>query len=184
MNILPTPTKIRRNWLIITLIIAGTGWIVLSRPPDTQPVVISPRPGFVAPAIALPAASGETLALADLRGQVVIVNFWASWCGPCRAEMPTFERLYQSERNRGLTILAVNNTIQDDETAVAAIQREFGLSFPIVFDHDGEISRLYGVRMLPTTFIVDRRGVIRQVFFGGPLSEASLRSAVEPLLGE
>ncbi len=98
--------------------------------------------------------------------------------------MPTLEKIYQAEGERGLTILAVNSTVQDDEGAVAAMQREFGLSFPIVFDRDGETGQRYGIRMLPTTFIVDRTGVIREVFFGGPLSEASLRSVIEPLLGE
>lgn len=176
--------KSQRDWLTLILMIAGVSWIVISRPPDLPPVTISPRPGFVAPAIALPQANGETLALSALHGQVVIVNFWASWCGPCRAEMPTLEKLYQAERERGLTILAVNSTVQDDKGAVAAMQREFGLSFPIVFDRDGETGQRYGIRMLPTTFIVDRTGVIREVFFGGPLSEASLRSVIEPLLGE
>ncbi|WP_299757004.1 peroxiredoxin [uncultured Chloroflexus sp.] len=176
--------KTQRDWLTLILMIAGVGWIVISRPPDLPSVTVSPRTGFIAPAIALPLANGETLALSALRGQVVIVNFWASWCGPCRAEMPTLEKIYQAEGERGLTILAVNSTVQDDEGAVVVMQREFGLSFPIVFDRNGETGQRYGIRMLPTTFIVDRTGVIREVFFGGPLSEASLRSVIEPLLGE
>ncbi|WP_298820311.1 peroxiredoxin family protein [Chloroflexus sp.] len=175
-------TGVWRDWLTIALIIAGIGWIVISRPPDTQPALVSPRPGFIAPDLTLPLTNGETLSLADMRGRVVVVNFWASWCGPCRAEMPAFERIYREERERGLTILAVNSTSQDDITAVNAMQREFGLSFPIALDRTGETANRYGIRMLPTTFIVDRNGIIRQVFFGGPLSEASLRSVIEPLL--
>ncbi|MEF3275523.1 MAG: TlpA family protein disulfide reductase [Chloroflexus sp.] len=174
----------QRDWLTIILIVVGMSWIVISRPPDSQPSLISPRPGFLAPAITLPLTTGEMLSLTELRGRVVVVNFWASWCGPCRAEMPTFERLYQDEYERGLTILAVNSTTQDNETAVVTMQREFNLSFPIVLDRDGATASRYGVRMLPTTCIVDRNGVIRKVFFGGPLSEASLRSVIEPLLAE
>jgi cytochrome c biogenesis protein CcmG/thiol:disulfide interchange protein DsbE len=96
--------------------------------------------------------------------------------------MPTLERLYQIEQTRGLTVLAVNSTLQDDQANVARMRRDLGLSFPILLDYEGTVGHRYGVRMLPTTFIIDRQGVIRQVLFGGPLSEASLRNAVEPLL--
>ncbi len=177
-------TSIRREWLIATLIISGVVWIVISRPPDNHAMSVSPRAGFIAPAIVLPQLDGELVSLDVFKGQVVIVNFWASWCGPCRAELPTLERLYQIEQTRGLTVLAVNSTFQDDQTNVAQMQRDLGLSFPIVLDYEGTVGHRYGVRMLPTTFIIDRQGVIRQVLFGGPLSEASLRNAVEPLLGE
>jgi len=177
-------TSIRREWLMITLIITGVGWIVISRPPDNHAVTVSPRVGFMAPAIVLPQLDGELVSLESFKGQVVIVNFWASWCAPCRAEMPTLERLYQIEQTRGLTVLAVNSTLQDDQANVARMQRDLGLSFPILLDYEGTVGHRYSVRMLPTTFIIDRQGVIRQVLFGGPLSEASLRNAVEPLLRE
>lgn len=172
------------NWLSTILIIAGVAWIVISRPPDMNPTVPVPQPGFVAPAIVLPQLDGQTLSLSELQGQVVIVNFWASWCGPCRAEMPMFEQLYQAERRRGLTVLAVNSTVQDNPADVSNMQRDFGLSFPIVLDYDGSVGNRYGVRMLPTTFIIDRKGVVRRVLFGGPLSEANLRNVIEPLLAE
>jgi thiol-disulfide isomerase/thioredoxin len=177
-------TGIRREWLIATLIMSGMSWILISRPPDNHTMSVSPRAGFIAPAIVLPQLDGELVSLDAFKGQVVIVNFWASWCGPCRAEMPTLERLYQIEQTRGLTVLAVNSTFQDDQTNVAQMRRDLGLSFPILLDYEGTVGHRYGVRMLPTTFIIDRQGVIRQVLFGGPLSEASLRNAVEPLLRE
>ncbi|MDN5273081.1 TlpA disulfide reductase family protein [Chloroflexus sp. MS-CIW-1] len=177
-------TGIRREWLIATLIMSGVSWILISRPPDNHTMSVSPRAGFIAPAIVLPQLDGELVSLDAFKGQVVIVNFWASWCGPCRAEMPTLERLYQIEQTRGLTVLAVNSTFQDDQTNVAQMRRDLGLSFPILLDYEGTVGHRYGVRMLPTTFIIDRQGVIRQVLFGGPLSEASLRNAVEPLLRE
>jgi thiol-disulfide isomerase/thioredoxin len=177
-------TGIRREWLIATLIMSGVSWILISRPPDNHTMSVSPRAGFIAPAIVLPQLDGELVSLDAFKGQVVIVNFWASWCGPCRAEMPTLERLYQIEQTRGLTVLAVNSTFQDDQTNVAQMRRDLGLSFPILLDYEGTVGHRYGVRMLPTAFIIDRQGVIRQVLFGGPLSEASLRNAVEPLLRE
>jgi len=177
-------TGIRREWLIATLIMSGVSWILISRPPDNHTMSVSPRAGFIAPAIVLPQLDGELVSLDAFKGQVVIVNFWASWCGPCRAEMPTLERLYQIEQTRGLTVLAVNSTFQDDQTNVAQMRRDLGLSFSILLDYEGTVGHRYSVRMLPTTFIIDRQGVIRQVLFGGPLSEASLRNAVEPLLDE
>ncbi len=172
------------RWGMIAVLVAGVAWIIITRPPSDLPVAVYARAGFAAPDLALPAWSQTEVRLTELRGQVVIVNFWASWCGPCRAELPTLERMYQADQARGLTILAVNSTAQDDETAVLALWRDLDLSMPLLFDREGDTTSRYGVRMLPTTFIIDRHGVIRQVFFGGPLSEATLRSVVNPLLDE
>jgi thiol-disulfide isomerase/thioredoxin len=121
--------------------------------------------------------------LSGLRGQSVIVNLWASWCPPCRAEMPALERVYKANRDRGLEILAVNTTFQDSEAAAAEFVQEFGLTFPIALDRTGEVSRSYLLRALPTTFFIDRDGVIRKVVLGGPMSETTLQTAVEELLG-
>ena len=98
--------------------------------------------------------------------------------------MPSLQRLYTAERARGLEILAVNSTVQDSPAVARAFAEEHGLSFPILLDTDGAVSRAYRLRSLPSTFIVDRRGVIRHIFFGGPLSEETLSAAVAPLLAE
>jgi thiol-disulfide isomerase/thioredoxin len=120
--------------------------------------------------------------LSDLRGKAVIVNLWASWCPPCRAEMPALQRVYEANGARGLEILAVNTTFQDSQAGAEEFVREFGLTFPVPLDRTGEVSRSYLLRALPTTFFVDRDGVIRNLVLGGPMSETTIQTAVEELL--
>ena len=178
-----------KRWFFLMAITAvvGAAWIWQSAVPasaTTGGEIPAPREGFPAPSIELARLNGERLKLADLRGQVVVVNFWASWCPPCRAEMPALERAYQAERERGLEILAVNTTYQDQLGAAQTFVSERGLSFPILLDRTGETANRYRMRALPTTFFVDRAGVIRKVIVGGPMSEATLRSTVDSLLAE
>jgi len=144
----------------------------------------SPRAGFPAPDFALQTVAGDTVRLSDLRGQVVILNLWASWCGPCRAEMPDLEAVFTRHQSRGLVVLGVNSTFQDDPASAAAFALDRGVTFPILYDLDGAVSRRYLLRALPTTFFVDRQGVIRSVIIGGPMSPATLTAQVETLLAE
>lgn len=178
-----------KRWFPLMAITAlvGAAWIWYSAVPASATTgggIPAPREGFSAPSIELERLDGERLDLTDLRGEVVVINFWASWCPPCRAEMPALERAYQAERERGLEILAVNTTYQDQLGAASAFVAEHGLSFPILLDRTGETANLYRMRALPTTFFVDRKGVIRKVIVGGPMSEATLRSTVDSLLAE
>lgn len=122
--------------------------------------------------------------LSDLRGQPVLINLWASWCPPCKAEMPAFERVYEDYHEKGFQILAVNATNQDNLNNAIQFVQDYGLSFPILLDTNGEVSRQYQLNSLPTSFFVDRNGVIQQVIVGGPMSEALLRIRVEQLLQE
>lgn len=178
-----------RRWTIFAalLLALGMGWTWASRVSDPAAGMgrsPSPRAGFPAPDLSLETLGGQRLALADRRGQVVVVNFWASWCGPCRAEMPALQRLYSDMSGRGLEILAVNSTVQDSQATAQSFADEFGLSFPILLDRDGAATHAYRVQALPSTFVIDRQGVIRSVLYGGPLSEATLRAAIDPLLTE
>jgi cytochrome c biogenesis protein CcmG, thiol:disulfide interchange protein DsbE len=178
-----------RGWLASVLVggcLAGI-WIFYSAAPPastTAGQIPSPRQGFLAPAFELDSQQGDPVRLEDLRGQVVVINFWASWCPPCQAEMPALERLYQAEKDQGLVVLGVNATFEDDPAEAAAFAAQKSLSFPVALDRSGEVNHQYQIRALPTTFVVDRRGVIRQVIIGGPLAESSLRSVVQTLLGE
>lgn len=178
-----------KRWLALmaATAVVGAAWIALSATPASGTSggrIPAPRQGFSAPDISLAQMDGQPVELAQLRGQVVVINFWASWCPPCRAEMPALERAYQAERERGLEILAVNTTYQDQLPAAQAFVAEHGLSFPILLDTTGEAANRYHMRALPTTFFVDREGVIRKVIVGGPMSEATLRSTVDSLLEE
>jgi len=178
-----------KRWLLVmaAALVFGGLWIRQSAVPAAAVSggrIPSPRQGFLAPELALPALEGADVDLADLRGQVVIVNFWASWCPPCRAEMPALERTYLAHAAEGLVVVAVNATNQDSQPAAAAFVEDMGLTFPIALDLTGEAGRRYQVRALPTTFFVDRQGVIQQVIIGGPMSEATLRSTVQSLLAD
>jgi peroxiredoxin len=176
------------SWRRITyglLLAAGLAWLIFSADhgaaaPEAQ--TTAPQKGFLAPDFTLQAADGTSITLSQLRGQAVLVNHWASWCGPCREEMPSIEKLSMEYGSRGFVVIGVDSTIQDDPLAVAEFVVEFGLSFPIVLDRGGEVARLYELRVLPTSFFIDRQGVIQSVVVGGPMPESLLREHIEELL--
>ncbi len=102
--------------------------------------------------------SGATRRLSDFHGKVVFLNFWATWCGPCRFEMPSMEKLYKALKAKGLEIVAVN--LQEDRKSVQRFVNEYGLSFPVLLDTTGRVGATYGARSIPTTYIVDREGFV------------------------
>ncbi len=116
-----------------------------------------PELGYEAPDFSLPDLDGKLHHLSDYRGQVVFLNLWATWCPPCRMEMPAMEALYQRLGGRGFTILAVSAD-ENGATAVAPYVSEMGLSFPVLLDPEGRLSPRYGVTGYPETFIIDRQG--------------------------
>jgi peroxiredoxin len=175
----------QRRFLLIGILLAGLAWTWISADRSglaTEGLTPAPQQGFLAPDFSLETLDGQSVTLSDLRGQVVLVNFWATWCPPCRAEMPAFERAYQDYADQGFTIVAVNATQQDSLPDITAFVDEFGLSFPIALDNDGTIYRLYQIRSLPTSFFVDRDGVISEVVIGGPMAEALIRARIEEML--
>lgn len=117
-----------------------------------------------APDFTLPSLDGPNLRLREQRGQVVMINFWASWCGPCRAEMPHLSRLYDKYRPSGFTVLAVN--IDDDPHKAASLARQLGMRFPVLLDTEKKVSRLYDLSTMPSTVLVDRDGRVRYVHRG------------------
>ena len=174
----------RTNLILIVLLLAGAAWVWLSRPTEgsvTKGGIPAPRQGFLAPDFSLQDANGQSLTLSELCGQPVVVNFWASWCPPCRAEMPALERVYQEYQDKGLVLLAVNAANQDSLEAAQAFMQDNGLTFPALYDTQGEAARLYAVRSLPSTFFIGRDGIIQEVVIGGPMAEALLRQRVERL---
>jgi len=142
----------------------------------------SPMLGRPAPAFELALFDGGRFRLDAARGKVVFVNFWASWCVPCREEMPSMERLYQKYRAKGLAMLAVN--YRESRKEAQAFVEELKLTFPVLLD-DGTVSTLYGVFGLPATYLVDRqgRGAARVMGARDWMSEES-RAVIERLLKE
>jgi peroxiredoxin len=176
-----------RHWNLFSLVIllAGAGWIWLSKAPPgstTTGAIPAPRQGFQAPDFSLQNELGDTITLSALRGRPVLVNLWASWCLPCRAEMPALEKVYQEYRDEGFEILAVNAANQDSEAAALAFAKSYGLNFPILFDAEGLVAGQYRVQAFPTSFFIRPDGTIQEVVVGGPMAEALLRVRVEQLL--
>lgn len=177
--------KFRRIQILVLLLaaawIAGTTYYTRPAELGKSP---SPREGFPAPAFTLNTLEGNKVNLEDFRGKVVLLNFWASWCPPCKAEMPAFEALHQAYLGQDFVILAVNTTFQDDLAAAQQFVDDNHLTFPILLDQDGKTSNSYQVLAMPSSYFIDREGFIRKVIIGGPMSEALIQTQVRQLLGE
>ncbi|MFZ2489355.1 MAG: TlpA disulfide reductase family protein [Anaerolineae bacterium] len=166
----------RPRWTTITFLLAllglgALGWGRVS--PDGVSTALPPAPaiGHPAPGFALPTLAGDDLALDALRGQPVVLNFWASWCAPCRSEMPELQRLHERLAGAGVRVVGVNQGEQPAQAA--AFMQTLGLTFPVALDQRTGVSQQYLVNSLPTTFFIDREGVVRSMFIG-PMSDAVL----------
>jgi peroxiredoxin len=137
-----------------------------------------PAPGFT-----LESRDGGSVSLEDLRGQVVMINFWATWCGPCRQEMPHLEALHQRYSGLGFTLLGVN--VEDNREGATKFLEETPVTFPILFDPKNEVSKLYDVVAMPSTVMVGRDGTMRFIHHGyKPGYEGEYQTQVRALLRE
>jgi peroxiredoxin len=179
-----------RRWfwavLIGLVIIAGGIWILFSsskvvNSSSDRVASLEPAPvaGHAAPDFELATPTGEKIRLSDYRGKPVIVNFWATWCGPCRAEFPEFQEAAVDNAD-SLVIIGVNSTSTDQAESIPTFLEEFGITFPIVLDEQGDVVDLYRVLGLPTTVFIDSNGVINEVFTG-PLNKAYIESKISEL---
>jgi peroxiredoxin len=139
--------------------------------------------GQAAPDFSLKSSTGENLRLSEYRGEVVMINFWATWCGPCRQEMPLLDELYSRYERVGFNLLGVN--IDDDSSRAMKMVADLGVSFPVLFDARKEVSKLYQVNAMPVTVLVDRDGNVRHVHHGyKPGYEEKYLNEVRALLRE
>jgi peroxiredoxin len=128
--------------------------------------------GKLAPDFSLKTVEGKEISLSDLKGKAVLINLWASWCPPCRYEMPGIQAAYEKYKSRGLVVLGINFTVQDNLQDVKAFIQELNLTFPILLDETGDVSAgLYGMRGLPTSYFIDPEGVIQRIQVGAMLPE-------------
>ena len=136
-----------------------------------------------APDFTLKSLKGSNVKLSELRGDVVMINFWASWCGPCRQEMPILNDLYLKYRDMGFTLLGVN--VEENSSKAANMIRELKVVFPVLFDTDNTVSKMYKVEAMPSTIIVDRDGNMRYLHRGYlPGYEDEYQRQVRELMAE
>jgi peroxiredoxin len=136
---------------------------------------VAPEINAYAPSFELQTINGSTLDLKSLRGLPVLINFWATWCEPCKVEMPDLQAIYEAYKDRGLRIVAINLG-ESPETAYSWVQ-QMNLSFDVVLDPTAKIATLYQLRGQPSTYVVSPGGIISQIFFG-PISNTALEAAL------
>jgi cytochrome c biogenesis protein CcmG/thiol:disulfide interchange protein DsbE len=124
----------------------------------------SSRVGRPAPDFGLPAVDGALIRLSDMQGEVVLVNFWGTYCPPCAEEMPDLQQLYERYRLAGFTVLGVD--VEESPAAVRQFGADYGLTFPLLISDDASVNPTFGIRTLPTSWMVDRSGVVRHVWVG------------------
>jgi peroxiredoxin len=155
-------------------------------PPPAQPVVdpslpVGPKVGLRAPDFTLQALDGKTYQLSALVGRPVLINYWATWCIPCKGELPILEKLYHEYRQKGMVIISVNAIDQDSVDKVQGIVDQFGMTFPVLLDQGSQFANLYQAIFFPTTVLVDASGVIREIKLGDS-TEPELRLSLDKLL--
>lgn len=178
----PRPFVVALAWLlpvIALLLIIGYA-AVRKQQPQSITVALARGQKPTAPEFRLPRFDEGTLALSELRGRYVLVNFWASWCIPCKDEAPLLERAWNKYRDRGLVVVGVN--IQDLETEARKFLAQTGATYPNVRDRDNRVNRAYGVTGVPETFFIDKQGRVVRKFPGAAVEWRVWEEAIEALL--
>jgi peroxiredoxin len=151
-------------WSILSVLLLLPGlWGMAGRPPLI---------GGPAPEVALTDLQGREVHLSDFRGKVVLLNFWATWCKPCKEEMPAMQASYDKLRDKGFVVLAVNEL--EDTERVAEHIRTHHHTFPVVMDHNNKVANRYGVVGLPASFLIDPQGIVRERIAGSLLTESQI----------
>jgi len=176
-----------KKHFFIFLILSGLFFLFCGEkkenPPEKRTSLEKPQKGFTAPDFVLYNLENKKLRLSDFRGKVVLLNFWACWCGPCRVEMPSMEEVYRELKDRGFEIVAVNLDRGGPEK-VKRFVSDYKLTFPILLDSYGENAVRYRVAALPTSFILDPNGVIREIVIGGKnWTDPSHLAKIKALMG-
>jgi peroxiredoxin len=171
----------------VVILLLSIAWIVLTTiyiDKSTQEEITAPKQGFLAPNFSLESVTGDVYNLSNLTGKVVMINFWTSWCPPCRAEMPAMQRVFQDYKDQSFMILAVNATNQDTLEDASEFISHNRLTFPILLDIDGLVIDLYQVQSFPSSFFIDQNGIVREIVIGGPMSQALMETRILKMFNE
>ena len=170
-----------KKWLIPLLLLVAIVYVIVEFVNTTETVKpVEKIRTMQATDFSLPTLTGKEQSLAEEKGKVVIINFWASWCNPCNIEAPHLQSYYEKHQE-DVEILGVNVTSKDKKAAVQTFVDQYGLTFPILLDQSGDVSTMYGAFTIPTTIILNRNGEIEQEI-AGPLEENRLEELIEPLI--
>ena len=149
--------------------------------PSTNPATVQvAAAGKLAPSFSVPSINGSNETLATYRGKIIVMNLWATWCPPCRSEMPDLEKLYETYRSRGLVVIGINQG--ESRQRAASFAQSLGIKYPIWLDTDQQYGRTYIAIGLPTTVIIDRSGKAVPPGFDGPLTYSQMKNAIAPLI--
>ncbi|OME78732.1 thiol:disulfide interchange protein [Paenibacillus sp. FSL A5-0031] len=146
---------------------------------QTKVVVETPKVGYHAPRFSLSSLYGQTYSLESLEGKPVLINFWASWCEPCKTEAPELVKLYETYKDK-IEIYAINVTASDTFEGAKSFAEEYGFSFPVLMDEQAETAKKFAIQPIPTTFFVNREGVIVDIVVG-PLNKELLENKMKLL---
>lgn len=178
--------RAKRKYAFFIIMAVLAVFISLTRMPADQigdGDIRSPKAGFLPPHFSSELMNGGNFDETSVSGQVVIINFWASWCPPCKAEMPALQAASLEYADQNVVIIGVNATSQDSLSDAKAFIADEGISFPILLDPSGKLNADFNINSLPTTYFIASDGKIKNVIVGGPISETSLRAQIENLLG-
>jgi thiol-disulfide isomerase/thioredoxin len=174
----------RFTWMLLMIgaLLLGTAWILYSReqpdPASAAGLTEAPAAGYLAPDFSLDTLNGDSFSLSAARGQPVVLNFWATWCPPCRVEIPHFQEASIAYNGQ---VLIVGIDDGEPREQVAPFAQEMGITYPVPLDEDSVVARRYRINSLPTTFFIDEDGIIQHVQIG-LVNQAMLEEQIERLI--
>ena len=170
--------RLRRIILVIMLALVSVSGLATAGCSSSVPAE-GIKVGKLAPDFQLQSLDGQAVSLSDFRGKGVLLNFWASWCGPCRYEMPFLQRVYEERSGQGLVILSVN--VGESQSKVKEFMESSNLSFLTLLDTSEKVALKYNIRAIPTTFFIDKDGIIQDLKVGAFSSEAELAARLSKI---
>ena len=171
-------TKRVKVMLVITLVSVLTSGLVMAgcSPSSAQGVEV----GNQAPDFQLQSLDGQTVSLGDLQGKPVLINFWATWCSPCRGEMPYIQEIYEEWSDRGLVVLAIN--IGESSSKAEEFMQSYNLSFTVLLDTKQDVAQKYNIQYIPTTFFIDKDGIIQDKLIGAFQNKTQIENRLSKIM--